>query len=148
MKPPTKILKGEDKKRAQAKYCEMLVEHDGRTTHAAEAAGLALSTVNGWKAEPAFQEMILEAQCRVDDKLRELISNKIYQDGDAQLIKLAASRRLPEYQEKKNVEVKGEVSHKHVAQLDHEARAALIAEAAQLMAPDEDVIDAEYETVD
>lgn len=144
----TKRLTGEAKRKAQTKFCDLLVEHDGRISHAAEAAGVTLAQVKGWKQEPVFQEQLLEAQIRVDDKLRELISDRIYNKGDAQLIKLAASRRLPEYQEKRNVEVKGEVSHKHVAQLDHDARAALIAEAASLMAPQGEVVDAEYEELD
>ncbi len=143
-----KPLTGESRRKAQTKFCEMLVVHDGRVSHAAEAAGVTLAQVKGWKQDVAFQEQMLEAQIRVDDKLRELISDRIYKEGDAQLIKLAASRRLPEYQEKRNVEVSGEVSHKHVAELDHDARAALIAEAASLMAPEPEVIDAEYEEVE
>jgi hypothetical protein len=140
---PTDLTR-EERERIQIEYCEALVENRGVSSAAADAVGISIGVLKSWRRHPAFKEMELEANLRVDDALRAIVNDEIFEKRDPQMLKIAMRTRLDEYKDKREVEVKGKVEHEHVAKISDEDRALLVREANKsLEAP----IDADYEDV-
>lgn len=140
--PAAPPLTGLPARKAKKAYLQALIQPNAQTSDALAAAGVTLGQVTHWRnTDPEF--VTLESQTKLfkDDLLRRKIDEMVA-DGNEKIIQ-AAMKRLDEYNPTKHTEVnvKGEVRHKHLSGKSQQELDEIILAGAEL------VVDAEYEVV-